>query len=637
MSDSQEKNRAAQETPLPLWEKVIFCAGDLFGGGGQSVISVLYLIFLTNVIGINPAWAGTVLMLSKLWDAISDPLMGVISDNTRSPMGRRRPYILAGGALLFAAIALMWYPVGFASQMAKVVYMTVVYIFYSTASTIISVPYCSMSTEITTDIAMRSKLNLLRLVFSQVSTAICTLVPTVLFESLSQGKISVWSFYFTLVFGFGTAFALPLILIGLFTKERAPYNPTRSHFSFSAFVKPFYVRAFRRLLLLYLCQAITLDIVSAVIMYYSLYVVAGLGTTVFLGIFMGVQLLMFPVINHYVDKVSKPLIYRLGLPLSIVCAAVVAFYPAGRSVIPLYVLTAFMALGFAGAQTMCWIIFPDVVDIGTLGLEEQITGSFSGVMTFIRKASSAIALFVIGYVLELTGFITPADAVPTQPASAVLGIRLIIFLSFFILMGTGWFAARQPRLYAGYMQDPARQLWYHSYWVKAQAPYPGRGIFWGRGNGWVMTALPMLLDLIGPDNEEAGQIKLLLRQTADALLPCQLEDGSFPTVLGKRSYAEQSATALIAAGLLHGVRCSYLPQQPYRAAGEKAFQAVLRHLVTKPNGEVYLTDISAPTIPLQIFPCTCYRLTPKGKNWSYGVAAAVFAALEYDRLQHMVP
>ena len=88
-------------------------------------------------------------------------------------------------------------------------------------------------------------------------------------------------------------------------------------------------------------------------MYYSLYVVAGLGTTVFLGIFMGVQLLMFPVINHYVDKVSKPLIYRLGLPLSIVCAAAVAFYPAGRSVIPLYVLTAFMALGFAGAQTMC--------------------------------------------------------------------------------------------------------------------------------------------------------------------------------------------------------------------------------------------------------------------------------------------
>lgn len=171
----------------------------------------------------------------------------------------------------------MWYPVGFASQGAKVAYMTVVYMFYSTVSTVISVPYCSMSTEITTDIGVRSKLNLLRLVFSQLSTAVCTLVPTVLFESLSKGNLSVWSFYAAVVFGFGSMFALPLILIGLFTRERVPYSPQRSHFSFTTFLKPFRVRAFRSLLLLYLCQSITLDIVSAVIMYYSLYVVVGLG------------------------------------------------------------------------------------------------------------------------------------------------------------------------------------------------------------------------------------------------------------------------------------------------------------------------------------------------------------------------
>lgn len=194
------------------------------------------------------------------------------------------------------------------------------------------------------------------------------------------------------------------------------------------------------------------------------------------------------------------------------------------------------------------------------------------------------------------------------------------------------FAARQPRLYAGYMQDPERHLWYHSYWVKANRPHPGRGIFWGRGNGWVMAALPMLLDRIGPDHTQACVIRKLLRQTADALLPCQLADGSFPTVLGRPTYPEQSATALIASGLLHGVRCGYLPPEPYRSAGKKAFGAVMRHLCKTPDGKILLTDISAPTIPLQIFPYTCYRLTPKGSNWPYGVAAAVFAALEYDRL-----
>lgn len=439
-------NGAAQTAgKVGAWEKFVFCAGDIFGGGGQSIISVLYLIFLTNIIGLNPAWAGTVLMLSKIWDAVSDPLMGVISDNTRCRMGRRKPYIMAGGFCIFAAIALMWYPVSFESQVGKVVYMTVVYMLYNTVSTVIAVPYSSMSTEITTDIAVRSKINLLRLVFSLVSTAVCTLVPTMLFESLTKGHITIWAFYAALVLGFGTLFTLPLVLIGFFTKERVPYSAQKARFSFSTFLKPFRIRAFRSLLAMYLCQSITLDIVSAIIMYYSLYVVAGLGSTTFLGIFLGVQLLLFPVINHYVNKVSKPLIYRMGLPLALAGALGIAFYPAGFSVLPLYVITALTALGFAGAQTMSWIIFPDVVDIGTLGLGEQITGSFSGVMTFVRKVSSAVAIFVIGYVLQFTGFIAPTEAIPVppQPVGAVWGIRLIIFFAFFLLMGFAWVVARQ--------------------------------------------------------------------------------------------------------------------------------------------------------------------------------------------------
>src|SRR5690554_1822313 len=99
-----------EQNQMKTKEKVIFAWGDVFGGGAQALIGVLYLIFLTDVIGINPAIAATAILISKVWDAISDPLMGIISDNTRTKMGRRRPYIFFGGILVVIAFALMWMP-----------------------------------------------------------------------------------------------------------------------------------------------------------------------------------------------------------------------------------------------------------------------------------------------------------------------------------------------------------------------------------------------------------------------------------------------------------------------------------------------------------------------------------------------
>ena len=103
-------------------ERGFFAFADLYGGGGQAFISVLYLFFLTNVIGLRPSLAGVVILISEIWDAISDPLMGLIGDNTRSKMGRRRPYVLAGGCLLAVAFALAFLPVTGWSQQGKFIY-----------------------------------------------------------------------------------------------------------------------------------------------------------------------------------------------------------------------------------------------------------------------------------------------------------------------------------------------------------------------------------------------------------------------------------------------------------------------------------------------------------------------------------
>ena len=429
-------------------EKWLFAAGDIFGGGGQQVLSVLYLVFLTNVLHIDPGWAGTVVLVCKAWDAINDPLMGMITDNTRTRIGRRRPYLLAGGILVFLATALIWLPVGFESQALKSIYVTAVYLFYYTVSTIIAVPYSSMSTEITGDYDECNRVNVLRLVVSLIASAVCTLIPSEMFQSYSRGGISLQTFYLVMVFGFGTAFALPLVLIGLFGRERVPYGEKRTGFSLGAFVKPLRVSAFRKLVVLYLSQAVTLDMVSAVVIYYALYVVLGMSTMVFLGTFLGIQLVMYAIISRLLGKVSKTKLYRTGIPLAILGSFCIAFYPAGFPLWGLYLLTAVTALGLSGAQVMNWIMFPDVVDIGEMGLGERITGSFSGVMTFIRTASTAIAIFLLGQLLSATGFIAPTEAVPhpEQTQATVLGIRLFMFIPFALFMSVAWVVARRFRL-----------------------------------------------------------------------------------------------------------------------------------------------------------------------------------------------
>lgn len=426
-------------------EKLLFAWGDVFGGGAQALISVLYLIFLTDVIGINPAIAGLAILISKAWDAITDPMMGILSDNTRTKMGRRRPYILIGGLLVVVVFSLMWMPTtSWDSDFLKAGYAIVTFLLFSTVSTVISVPYSSLSAEITTNIRERNTVNIIRLVVSTVASAVCTLVPSMILEAYKGNEITLTQFYILVGIGFGLFFALPLILIGFFTKERIDLPLQKSVFELKAFVKPLQVKAFRGLVYMYLCQSISMDILGTGIMYYSIYVAKG-SPTIFLGIFIGVQLLLFPVINQLVNTVDKKKIYYFGLPLAIIAFIFVGVYPTNWPVYGAYILTGLTAIGFAGAQLISWIIFPDAVDVGELKFKERATGSYSGIMTFIRKGASAIAIQIFAIMLAVSGYVKATDAVPIpdQPFSAILGIRIAMVGSFVILMFIGMVVARK--------------------------------------------------------------------------------------------------------------------------------------------------------------------------------------------------
>ncbi len=424
-------------------ERVIFAAGDIFGGGGSALISVLYLFYLTDIIGIPPASAGLALLIPKVWDAINDPLMGALSDNTRTRWGRRRPFIALGGSLLVLAIAAIWAPIGgWDSTTAKTIWAIGANLVYTTVATMVAVPYGSLSTEVTTDYEERNRINVMRLAFSTIAAAVCTLGGTTLLNWYTSGRVDSLQLYLLIVGVFGVVFVTPILLVAIRTRERAPIPTERTRLSMAGVLAPLKYASFRKLLGMYVCQAITMDIVSALVVYYSLYVVR-LNVTVFLGIFIVVNLVGFVVVGRLVQFVSKNLIYRAGIPVALIGALGIGLYPREWPAWGSYLCAMLVAAGICGGVLMSWVMFPDVIDDAELVTGERNAGSFSGLMTLIRGVATAIALQLIGLMLQFTGYRAPEHYVePTQPLAVQIGIRATMAGAVIVLMSVGWLIAR---------------------------------------------------------------------------------------------------------------------------------------------------------------------------------------------------
>lgn len=441
MTDIESK---AMKNDVSLREKLTFASADLYGGGAGALIGAIYFVYLVAM-GVGTVQAGVIIAIARIWDAITDPLMGVISDNTRSKWGRRRPYILFGGMLVIASLAFLFLPLqAMSSQGLKFAIYLLGYMTYNTVSTVINVSYSSMSTELAKSPRETTQVNTLRLLFSMVSGAIATVGGTFLLDKFFANEISIITIYLIVVLGFGTLYTVPLILTGLFTKERVVLPEVKSTFTLKTFLLPFKIRAFRYLLVGYLCAYVCMDLLSTNIVYFANYAIGvDVGGTPILAIIMVCTGLTLPIYYKLMSKgVEKPLLFRVGIPLYVLGIILLTMVPIANKWI-LFVFCIMIGLGMGGSQMLPWIIFPDVVDVAQLQLNDRPTGSFSGVMTFTKKCSSAIAIFISGLVLELINFNKPVADINTgkinyldfpQSEGTILGIKLMIMITVVVFM-----------------------------------------------------------------------------------------------------------------------------------------------------------------------------------------------------------
>ena len=180
--------------------------GYLWGGIG-TLIGFYYLYFLTDVVRISPALAGVVILISKLYDSITDPFEGVLADRTRTRLGRRRPYLLAGIPLVFLSFFALFYPVNFAAETGRFCHVVLSYLFFSTIVSIVMLNYNALHSELTLDYNERTMLSSVRIFFSTLSSISAALIPLEIVKSSADVRQG----YILMALAFGLFFAVPFI------------------------------------------------------------------------------------------------------------------------------------------------------------------------------------------------------------------------------------------------------------------------------------------------------------------------------------------------------------------------------------------------------------------------------------------
>ncbi len=437
---------------LTLWQKIGYGLGDIYGGGSGVVISFYYLIFLTDVVRLPPAMAGTVILISKIYDAITDPLEGVLADRTRTRLGRRRPYLLAGIPLIFLSFFALFYPYAMASVTARFAAVVLSYLFFSTIVSIVMLNYNALHAEITLDYHERATLSSVRIFFSTVASILSALLPMEIVKAFPD----IYQGYIVMGLAFGAFYALPFIATVTVVRERPEFQRPPERFQWRrTFLDPFRNRTFVYALMMYLFAFVAIDTVSTLVAYVvKYYLQRGNELSFINGTLLVAQVISLPFYVAISRRIGKSRSYIIGLVIWAGMMLVSLLLAPGQPPFWVYLFAAIVGLGTGGIVVMMYAIFPDIPDVDELVSGERREGIYSALVTFIRKVSSALGIFLVSHIIGWAGYVPPIHETVAgvtrlieQPQSEefLWILRLMFaFLPVVLLAGAAIFALRFP-------------------------------------------------------------------------------------------------------------------------------------------------------------------------------------------------
>jgi len=390
-----------------LKTKLCYASGDIYGGGAFMIFSLLFMNFLVLVEGLPVIATTVIIFIGKLWDAVTDPVVGRLSDKTRSRFGRRRIFFLLGIVPVYASFIMLFYSFGIQNITAKIIYYTFSYMFFGTAFTIVMVPYNAILSDMTSDYNERTSFTMTRMLFSGGASLLSAVIPgAIIIKRLGseQNGPDQIPGYLAMGLIFGAVFAAGWLATFLGTKEKENL-PKPEKTTAKLWLTVFENKAYRNFLGIFLSFQIAVDLVLALFIFYiDIVVLQYKNYELIVGLLLVCSMLLMTVMSAIAKRKGKAFPLYIGIPVWMI--SMFAFIWLDSSV-PLFVLCALavlIAVGSSAGNLATWSMLTDIFDIDEIRTGMRREGIYSGMTTFLRKFASGVAILLMGFGLKAMGF-----------------------------------------------------------------------------------------------------------------------------------------------------------------------------------------------------------------------------------------
>jgi GPH family glycoside/pentoside/hexuronide:cation symporter len=419
---SMEKNQDGKRPALSLGLKLGYGSGDLVAGLAFNTLNFFYLYFLNTVVGMPAYLAGLVLLIGRVWDGVTDPVMGMIIDSTTAKQGKHRFWMLIAIVPFVVTFFLLWlrFPGG---EMAQFAVYSVLFLLFSTAFTMYNIPYGSMTADLTHDYNERTGLTGVRMVFS--------LLAMIIGAGATQLLAGMPGFGYP---GMAAVYGAVMVAAGLSAvratrgRDTVVQKPEGVHLRI--WLQAFKNRPFVLLVSSYILLTIATTGVSGIFVYfvkYNLNLRNDLQSSIIMGVLVFAAIGALPLWAWVSKAVSKKTALFTGM--AVFALGLITISRTGLSLGPVlfYSLAVITGIGLSSFFIVLWSMIPDVVEYGQMQTGHRHEGVYYGLWFFVQKLGMALSAALNGAVLSATGFKQVAGgAMLDQTPHALSGISMLL-------------------------------------------------------------------------------------------------------------------------------------------------------------------------------------------------------------------